>query len=301
MTTNFLMANTWGVYAPPAPFPDCSTHYEFERLVGVKIPIMSWFSNWSIGMPKAAAEAAAGGYELQIAWMPQLNGGTVIKLQDILDGWWDDYITTFFKSCGAHPKPVTVRLMHEPNLGIYPWSANRQTACLSPEQYVATWQHIWYLLDRLDLFPKVQLQWCVATSDKGGIPMESYYPGERFVGKLGVDIYNGNGASQWWEARQLIKPWYTRLLELGDQPVWIAEIGCREPLIDEVSQPADPTHSKADWWRNLFANAEFPRITHTSFFDAVRNNDWRVNSDSECLKVIRGALKQRYPTPDAAR
>ncbi|RYF05883.1 MAG: hypothetical protein EOO40_09860 [Deltaproteobacteria bacterium] len=293
--TTFLENNQFGVYAPPAPFPNADAHYDFERLVGRKIPLMSWFSNWSLGMPKAAEQAAASGHQLMICWLPQLNGGAPVKFQDILDGWWDDYITDFFTAAGRHPKNVTIRFGHEPNLGLYPWSANHQTACLSAEQYRATWVYLWRLLDRLDLHPKVQLMWCMATSDKGGIPMEAYWPGWQYVGKMGIDIYNGHGAKRWWEARQLIKPWYDRFLNLGSQPIWIAELGCREPSIDEVSQPADPTQSKGDWMSNLFALEEFPRITHTAFFQAVRANDWRVDSSPAALRVVREGLARRYP------
>jgi mannan endo-1,4-beta-mannosidase len=295
--STFLDNNTWGVYAPPAPFPDVQAHYDFEKLVGRKIPLMSWFSNWSIGLPRAAeAQAAQSGHQIMIAWMPQLNGGAPVPFRDILDGWWDGYITDFFGACGEHPRNVTVRFAHESNLGLNPWCANVKSACTDVEQWKDVWRHIWSLLDALKLHPRVQLQWCMATSDKGGIPMEDYWPGSKYVGKFGIDIYNGHGAKRWWEARQLIKPWYDRFLALGDQPIWIAELGCREPSKDEKSNVADLTQSKAAWMQNLFASEEFPRITHTAFFQAERMNDWRVNSSPEALSVVRSAMARRYPS-----
>lgn len=292
----FLDNNTWGIYAPPAPFPDCAAHLEVEQLMGRRLPMLSWFTNWSLGMPRGQAWAAEQGYELQIAWLPQLNGGAPVPFKDILAGWWDDYIDDFLRACGQHPKPVTIRFAHEPNVGIYPWSVNRNEACTSTAQYVETWRYVWMRLAKLNLHPKVQLMWCMATSDKGGIPMEEYWPGAPYVGKFGIDIYNGHGAKRWWEADQLIRPWYTRFLALGSQPIWIAELGCREPSKDEKLNVADPTQSKAAWLENLFACDDFPRITHTSFFHAERANDWRLDSSPSALQVVREAMARRYPS-----
>ena len=85
---------------------------------------MSWFLTWSISWPKLGGQqAAAGRYDLHIAWQPELDDDTPIKFSDIVAGVHDDYLTRFFTAAKNHPGQVVIRFAHEMNGDGYPWSA----------------------------------------------------------------------------------------------------------------------------------------------------------------------------------
>src|SRR4051812_48217061 len=69
---SLLMRAVWGAYASTEPYPDCSSHYALERMLGTRLPWMSWFFNWNVSWPTVGGEQAAEtGHNVLIAWQPQ--------------------------------------------------------------------------------------------------------------------------------------------------------------------------------------------------------------------------------------
>ena len=284
----------WGAYASREPWPDEQAHFALERLVGVRLPVMSWFMTWSVSWPNLGGrQAAAGRYDLQIAWQPELDDDTPIKFTDIVAGKYDGYLTRFFTKAKQHPGRVTVRFAHEMNGDRYPWSASYtgpEGRCVnSPAEYSVGWRYVVDFKRRMGA-TNVPFAWCVMSNDKGGIPAEHYYPGNRYAQILSMDIYNGyNGG--WQDPAEAISPTYHRLTALSPtKPIWIGEIGCRE------TTPAE-RHTKAAWLRELFALTQFPRISTVMFFNAARAYDWRLNSSPAALAVCRPALNRKSFSP----
>ncbi|OLT13408.1 hypothetical protein BJF78_03575 [Pseudonocardia sp. CNS-139] len=283
----------WGAYASTQPYPDCSAHFRLERLLGVRFPWMSWFFNWSVPWPTVGGEqAAAGGYDILLAWQPRLDRRRVM-FADVLAGDHDDYLTRFFRLAAAHPGQVMIRLAHEMNGTGYPWALGYRgengSAVASTAQFVATWRYVVDFQRRVG-GDNVRFQWCIMSADRGGVPAEEFYPGDEWVDTLGMDVYNGYHG--WQEPRAVIGYTYRRLTALNpDMPLWISEIGCREPRIREMSgDPPVPGESKARWLETFFGLTEFPRITNVNFFHAARAYDWRLNSSPDALDVCRAAL-----------
>ena len=285
-----LKQAVWGAYASREPWPDAQAHFELERLLGARLPVMSWFLTWSVSWPDLGGrQAAAGRYALQIAWQPELDDGTPVKFTDIVAGKYDRYLTRFFAAAKRHPGRVAVRFAHEMNGGGYPWSVGYvgpQGRCInSPAEYIAGWRYVVNFKRRVGA-DNVSFAWCVMSNDKGGIPAEHYYPGNEYVQILSMDIYNGyNGG--WQDPADAISPTYHRLAALSPtKPIWIGEIGCRETSTVE-------SHSKATWLSKLFTLNQFPRISTVMFFHAARAYDWRVNSSPAALAACRQAFTGR--------
>jgi hypothetical protein len=283
----------WGAYASTEPYPDCDAHFALERLLGVRLPWMSWFFNWSVPWPTVGGQQAAhGGYDILLAWQPQLDRDEV-RFADVLAGDYDDYLRRFFRLAAAHPGEVMIRFAHEMNGTGYPWAlgyrGDRGSALASTREFVRTWRYVVEFQRRVG-GDNVRFQWCIMTADRGGVDAEEFYPGDDYVDTLGMDVYNGYYG--WQEPRAAISYTYRRLTAINSRmPLWISEIGCREPSIREESGDGPvPGESKADWWRTLFASTEFPRITNVNFFHAARAYDWRLNSTPEALEVCRTAL-----------
>lgn len=288
----------WGAYASREPFPDTSSHRELEQLVGNRFQRMSWFTTWSMTWPGLGGQQAAdGGYDILLAWQPQLAGGAPVRFDDIVAGKYDDYLTRFFTKAAAHPGNVVIRFAHEPNGSGYPWSVQFRGStgrCVDDTaDYVRGWRYVVNFYRRLSRnWPRrdIRFCWCVTAGDKG-IPFEEYYPGDAHVDILGMDIYNGYGG-YWASASGLFRSPYSRLTALaGDKPVWVCEVGCREPTkVEQAGDPIDPTRSKADWLRDLFAITDYPNLQAVNFFHAERAYDWRLNSSPQALAACRAAF-----------
>ncbi|MBM9475525.1 hypothetical protein JL107_03610 [Nakamurella flavida] len=292
-----LQRATWGAYASRVPFPDAAPHYALEALVGTRFPQMSWFSTWGVAWPKGGGQQAARSrHDLLVAWQPTLDGRRPVLFSDIVAGRHDDYLTRFFTAAARHPGRVTVRFAHEPNGTGYPWSVAAGGCVRSTAEYVAGWRYVVEFHRRISrrwTEQNVRFCWCVTTRDRGGIPLEEYYPGDDWVDVLAVDVYNGYGGT-WASPRGLLAAPYARLTALNEAaPVWIAELGCREPAKDEPGARADPRRSKADWLSSLFAMTEYPRLESVNFFHADRTHDWRLDSSPAALQVCRTALAGR--------
>lgn len=291
----------WGAYASQVPFPSAAPHYALETLVGTRFQQMSWFSTWGVAWPGAGGrEAAQSGHDVMVAWQPTLAGRRPILFTDIVAGVHDAYLTRFFTAASRHPGKVTVRFAHEMNGRGYPWSAGftgDTGACLTTAaEYVAGWRYVvefYRRLSRTWTDRNVRFAWCVATKDRGGVPLEEYYPGNDHVDILALDVYNGYGG-YWASPRGLLAEPYARLTALSKaKPVWITELGCREPAKAEPGAPADPRRSKADWLNALFAMTDYPRLESVSFFHADRAHDWRLDSGAAALAACRAALGGR--------
>ncbi|TKV57672.1 hypothetical protein FDO65_16090 [Nakamurella flava] len=300
---NLLSRADWGAYASREPFPDCNSHFTLERMIGTRFPRMSWFSTWGVSWPGTGGEqAAAGGYDVLIAWQPTTDGRTPIRFTDLVAGRHDEYLERFYTRAANHPGKVVVRFAHEPNGTGYPWSVDfRGTTgkCVeSTDEYVAGWRYVVDFYRRLlPRLPRrnISFCWCITTRDRGTATAEQYFPGNDVVDVLAMDVYNGYGG-YWASPRSLLAAPYARLTALGgDQPIWITELGCREPSKTENSgvRP-DKSKSKAQWMQQLFDLTDYPRIEAVYFFHAERAHDWRLNSSPEALAVCRSALAGRY-------
>ena len=288
---------TWGAYAYREPWPNCQAHFDLESALGTRLRVMSWFITWSVSWPNVGGQQAADGrYDIQIAWQPELDDDTPILFSDIVAKKHDAYLTRFFTKAKNHPGRVIVRFAHEMNGNGYPWSVAYQGAegrCLnSPGEYVAAWRYLVDFKRRMGA-TNVLFAWCVMTNDKGGIPAEQYYPGNEYVQILSMDVYVGYGGG-WQEPGAALSKTYNRLAALSPtKPIWVGEIGCREPTKAEAGAGPDPEHSKVEWLRKLFTLTQFPRITNVMFFHHEKAHDWRLNSTPEALAVCREAFARR--------
>lgn len=297
LSRTLLEQVVWGAYASSEPYPSCDSHLALEQRLGTRLPWMSWFFNWSVSWPTVGGQqAAAGRYDVLLAWQPQKDGGGRVLFADVLAGRYDDYLTRFFTKAAAHPGRVVIRFAHEMNGSGYPWCVGYRgtggSSVRDAAEFVATWRYVVDFQRRLGA-SNISWAWCIMSTDKGGVPAEQLYPGDAWVDVLAMDLYNGYGG--WQHPRAVISFTYRRLAALHPtKPIWVAELGCREPSIREAGGAAPvPGASKAEWYRTLFASTEFPRLTNVNFFHAAGAYDWRVDSTPDSLTAVRQAFAHR--------
>lgn len=189
-----------------------------------------------------------------------LDGGKAVPFADILAGRWDAYIKAYFTSLKAYPHRATVRFAHEPNGSRYPWSPTRANpSCTSPAQYVQVWRHLSAIKQAVGA-ANTSLEFCVANADSGGVPFEAFWPGSGYVQVAAFDAYCGYSGG-YISPHDTLASTYARLAALTTSPIWVSELGCRDPSRND-GVPADPSWTKAQWYGQLFALTEFPRIKH---------------------------------------
>lgn len=284
MNKTLLETATLGAYAQNEPWPDVEQHYVMERALGVKLPVMSWFTTlenpW---LTRQVAQAAASGHDLMICMEAVAgNARAPIPFVDILAGRWDRQLDRIFTQAATFAGSVTFRFLHEMNGNWYPWALDPKMArsTASIDIWLATWR---YVVDRQRrIGGNVQWMWCVNSSDVGVVPVESYWPGADYVDVMSIDGYNGYAA--WTSPAGVFQAMYDRLCKLDPvAKIWIAEIGCRPSTgTDKVT--------KSQWLQALFAMTTMPRVSTLVFFNSNQGHDWRITGD-DVLSSVSGALQ----------
>ena len=261
------------------------SHYGVESIVGANLRRMSWFLDMGAGWQgPQAAEAARTGHDLMIAWQPSAAGHP-IPFSEILSGQRDAALASFFAKAAAYPRTVILRPFWEMNANAATYSLNyrgpdRQVQ--NAAEWIKTWRYLVTLQRRVG---GARIRWffCANGSDVGPVTMEQYYPGTSWVHEIGFDTYNDDWAP-WTDFDDKVLPMYRRLTAIDSRsPVTIGEIGCKE-------SGAPPGQSKATWSRKMFLSTRFSRLTNVCFFNADKEEDWRLYSSGSALDVYRQYL-----------
>jgi hypothetical protein len=158
----------------------------------------------------------------------------------------------------------------------YPWggTVNGNT----PAAMVAAWRHIH------DIFvsegaTNVKFVWCPnvdSVPNTSANSIASYWPGDGYVDMVGLDGYNFGGTA-WRSFSQTFSSAYAKVTSLTSKPVIVAEIAC-----------AGVGGNKPAWISDMFKviPASFPRIAGIAWFDANKECDWRIESDTASLAAF---------------
>lgn len=119
----------------------------------------------------------------------------------IADGGYDAYIEQIVSEVHAYRHRLFIRLNWEFNGTWYPWSATgadgQPVLGNSPAEYVAAWRHV------VELFRRdrnVTFVWSPTLYDitpHSGHALRAWYPGNAYVGWIGIDAYPGSASWSW--------------------------------------------------------------------------------------------------------
>jgi hypothetical protein len=273
---------------------DLATLPAREEALGYRFPIVGglYYSFDSVWSRHEHDRAPANGRELMVCWMPQKAQG-VVRMAAISAGAHDQHLDQMLKGMRAVPGPVVVRFGHEANGNWYPWSAassGPRASNSSPEEYVAAWRYVVARERALPGKSNIRWFWCPnatdATSASGQtFPLERYWPGAQWVDLVGCDGYNE--PQSWTSFDSVFERPYGRVTALSDQPFWIGEVGCHEPL------PGQPG-TKAGWIDAMLNSQRFPALQAVCYFDydarSAGRADWRLDSSAATFQAVRKAF-----------
>lgn len=224
-----------------------------------------------------------------ITWEPMFyKDGEEIMIpgEQILNGGYDNYLKTFAKGIKSWGKPVIIRFAHEMNLERYHWGTGRDDYnSKSPQIYKKMFQYVISSLKKEGADNVIRAFCPNAESvpntsykaDAAWNRINSYYPGDEYVDILGIDGYNWGTSrtiekdgwkSNWKSFDDIISPIYKELKKISSKkPVFIFETATVENGGD-----------KNEWIRNAFSSVQNLDIQGIIWFQAKKEEDWRINS-----------------------
>ena len=170
-----------------------------------KIPLLTW-EPWSTD------------FALPDSLQALSNGDKMLSF--IANGYFDSYILETARTLAGLKNPVFLRFAHEFDNPAYPWSSSGNN---TPEEFVEAWIHVHRLFEKVGASNVIWV-WNPWKSEH----MSEYYPGDRYVDFMGVDILNYgnlNQDGQWYSFKELYKPFKDAFRNITDLPVLIAEFG----------------------------------------------------------------------------
>ncbi len=241
---------------------------DYNAAAGKKISVVTWFAsayengrmtNWSQNYaPNLARIKKLGAVSLikfstQDYAYDQTHKSAELKL--IANGTWDEYFKQSALAIKQFGGPVFISVDHEMNGNWYPYSQAYPGAQTTAADYVAAWKRI------VDIFNKngannVAWVWSPNVPDVGGVPYQSYYPGDDCVDWIGVSLYSGNDP-------RALDTIYNQFS--ARKPFFITEWATApEKNKYNVRFPGE-----VEWVKNFFQvlNQNYPRVKAISWFN----------------------------------
>jgi hypothetical protein len=270
----------FGAFANPANAQVASAGAQeavrsLESLIDDRIDIVSSFVAWDEPFPNAghAVERDAGRRPL-IAWY------TDGDLAAVSSGRADALLRERAEACRAFGSPIYIRWAAEFN--------DASNACYGrPREFIAAWRRIVSVF-RAAGATNVRWVWCPLALEKAWSPADDwrrYYPGDRFVDWVGMDGYNWGTTRSWskWQSfRDIFAPLYSHYSRR--KPIMICEVASAQAGGD-----------KAQWIREMGAGLAGPffRVRALVWFQADKENDWRIDSSAASLAAFRSVVAAR--------
>lgn len=245
----------------------------FEKTYNFRPHIIMWYLDWNQKFPlEECMKILEYGAIPQIVWEPWIWGDfNAIKLNNIINGEWDDYIKTWAKEIKRFQYPLFIRFAHEFNIDGYPWSLIHNDK--DPNRYIKAFRHV------VDIFRKegaynALFIWCPMNYSYPNEPWNDFmkaYPGDDYVDWVGLDGYNW-GTSQTWSQWQTFEDLFKEpirkiCLKIPNKPIMIGEFSS-----------APQGGNKAKWISDIpsYLKTTLKPIRAILWFDIKKEADWRI-------------------------
>lgn len=148
--------------------------------------------------------------------------------RSVASGAWDLNIRARAAEAKAYGQPLFIRLNWEFNGNWYPWSARSADGALrpgnSPADYIAAWRHVVRVFAPVD---NVTFVWCPRLfgpdPPRSGLSDWDWWPGDDYVGWVGVDAYPGSATWAQTENGTMGLNAFDGFARLHHKPLMIAE------------------------------------------------------------------------------
>jgi hypothetical protein len=253
---------------------------QLEAALGRRLDLVHTYHKWDEKFPRQLERwSVAGGRIPVVSWE-----GT--SLDRVLNGSQDRLIRVRARAVKRLKRAIFIRWGWEMNGTWNPWSGAANGR--NPGRYVAAWRRI-HGIFREERATNAVWVWCPNGESVPGEPWNhwrNYYPGDRYVDWVGIDMFNWGSRRSWssWRSfASLFAPVYSDYARR--KPIMIAETGSVEA-----------GGSKARWIDDARRSIKraFPSIGAFVWFHANFVEDWRVDSSADAFAAFRGMAKDPY-------
>ena len=269
-----------GIATAGAP-TDLAEALSIQARSGADLDQITFYVAWSRGGDFPATDASRitnAGAVPELTWEPWNPAGGVDQptyaLDRIAAGAHDAYLKRWATQIRSWGKPLVIRFAHEMNGTWYPWAEGVNTNASG--DYVAAWRHV------IDVFRRnkvtnVTWNWSVNVPYAGSTPLAGLYPGDAYVGRVGIDGYNW-GTTQTWSSWQsfgdVFGPGVAELDALSTHPIHVTE----------TAAPEAAGGDKAAWITDMWAWLDaHPEVRGVTWFSLLKEADWRIDSSEASL------------------
>lgn len=265
----------------------------FEAAAQKAVSIVMFYQQWGLTngwqnfQPGWMNAIRAHGAIPLLTWDPEnpVPGGPdqpAYSLQNIINGNFDSYITSWALASKAWGHPFFLRFAHEMNGYWNPWSA--QVNGNQPGQFVLAWRHVHDIFTHLGV-TNVTWVWAPNIDYSTSTPLSELYPGDAYVDWVGMDGYNWGPLQghTWQSFSSLFSQTYNDILNITSRPIMIAETASTEVGGD-----------KASWITDAFVTQlpnNFPNIYAVVWFNEPKETDWQIESSASAQSAFASAIQ----------
>jgi hypothetical protein len=193
----------WGSWVGDSHIGNYNLLTNFETQVGKGVSIWNWIQLWnrpqdSENIPNFDTalmnQARSHGAIPMVSWGPESSANNpgdmpYTNLQDVIDGNWDAYFTSWGQASAAWGHPFFARPFWEFTgswntiNGINPWNNGN-----TPSIFIQAWQHMVNVVRNAG-GTQISWVWCPGDVGDSVSTLQSVYPGDSYVDWVGTDIY----------------------------------------------------------------------------------------------------------------
>ncbi|KRE98693.1 hypothetical protein ASG88_16715 [Nocardioides sp. Soil777] len=271
-----------GIAVAGAP-TELSEALSISERTGAGLDQMTFYAAWSRGGDFPAADASritGAGAVPELTWEPWDPAAGLDQpayaLDTITAGAHDAYLKRWATQVRAWGKPLVIRFAHEMNGTWYPWAegVNGNGA----GDHAAAWRHV------VDVFRRAKVgnvtwTWSANVPYPGSTPLAALYPGDSYVGRVGLDGYN-------WGTTQAWSTWQSFGEVFGPGVAELRSVSSRPVHVNETAAPEAGGGDKAAWIADMWAWLDaHPEVRGVTWFSLLKEADWRIDSSDASLEA----------------
>jgi glycosyl hydrolase family 26 len=235
----------------------------FHQATGAHISMVEIYASFGAPFPATGAHRIVStGATPLVQWNPRVHLGNIVS------GGFDTYLHNYAKAIKRFGHPITLSFGHEMNGPWSQWGAGH----VSPATFVKAWRHIHNVFASQGVH---NVTWSWDPSHTGDLP-RPWWPGPRFVDKIGIDGYQRPGQT----FADIFADRLANIRSFASEPIFIAETSVA-PSADQARQVI-----------GLFNGVVRYHLSGFIWFNINHLEDWRLEGRPAAIRAFRNAVAQ---------